>query len=154
MTCIIARLLTHLTEHLVERLTRSIQHNQILCKATSREIVGAFAADPITINIISGDGSTPSPVVTVTTQIEHGLNSKHQLRFKILVKMINLSTKVVQVISETEFTYALPFVRPNLKAGPNAGLRPNPGAAVIIETDTVSGASPYIFNCSLRSVMA
>ena len=31
-------------------------------------------------------------------------------------------------------------------------MRPNPGAAVVIETDTVSGASPYIFNCSLRSV--
>jgi hypothetical protein len=118
------------------------------------EIVGAFAADPITItNIISGDGSTPSPVVTVTTQTEHGLNSGTPIKIQnISEDDYNLSTKVVQVISETEFTYALPFVRPNLKAGPNAGLRPNPGAAVVIETDTVSGASPYIFNCSLRSV--
>ena len=48
--------------------------------------------------------------------------------------------------------YALPFVRSNLPAGQGAGLAPGAGAAVVIETDTVSGASPYIFNVSLRSV--
>ena len=118
------------------------------------EIVGAFAADPITItSIISGDGATPGTIVTVTTQTPHGLNSGTPIKVQnINVEDYNLSTKVVSVISENVFTYALPFVRSNLPAGPGAGLAPGNGANVTIETDTVSGASPYIFNCSLRSV--
>ena len=118
------------------------------------EIVGAFASDPITIsNIISGDGSTPSNVVTVTTQSEHNLNAGTPVKIKgINVPDYNISTKVVSVISERKFTYSLPSVRANLPAGSPAGLSPGSNAAVVIETDTVSGASPYIFNCSLRSV--
>ena len=41
----------------------------------------------------------------------------------------------------------LPFVQPNLLTVPDVS-----GATVTIETDTVSGASPYIFNISMRSV--
>ena len=59
----------------------------------------------------------------------------------------NTSTKVQNVTSSTVFTYLLPFVRDNLPATPSAS-----SATVTIETDTVSGASPYIFNISLRSV--
>jgi len=59
----------------------------------------------------------------------------------------NISTKVQSVPSATQFTYLLPFVRANLPASPSAS-----SATVTIETDTVSGASPYIFNISLRSV--
>ena len=118
------------------------------------EIVGAFASDPITISsIISGDGSTPSNVVTVETQSAHGLNAGTPVKIKgINVPDYNISTKVVSVISDRKFTYSLPSVRANLPAGAPAGLAPGNGAAAIIETDTVSGASPYIFNCSLRSV--
>jgi len=118
------------------------------------EIVGAFAADPVTISsIISGDGSTPGTIVTVITQSEHGLNAGTPIKIKnINVADYNISTKVAQVLSDTKFTYFLPFVRANLPAGPGAGLAPGAGAAVIFETDTVSGASPYIFNTSLRSV--
>ena len=118
------------------------------------EIVGAFAADPITISaIISGDGATPGNVVTVTTQTNHNLNSGTPIKIQgINVKDYNISTKVAQVLSDTQFTYLLPKVDANLPAGPAAGLAPGAGAAVIIETDTVSGASPYIFNTSLRSV--
>ena len=118
------------------------------------EIVGAFASDPITItSIISGDGATPGTIVTVTTQTPHGLNSGTPIKIQnINVEDYNISTKVVQVVSDNVFTYALPFVRSNLPAGPGAGLAPGNGANVTIETDTVSGASPYIFNVSLRSV--
>ena len=118
------------------------------------EIVGAFATDPITISsIISGDGATPGTVVTVTTQTPHNLNTGTPIKIKgINVEDYNISTKVSQVLSETRFTYALPFVRSNLPAGPGAGLAPSNGASVVIETDTVTGASPYIFNVSLRSV--
>ena len=41
----------------------------------------------------------------------------------------------------------LPTFRKNLTATTNAS-----SAEVVIETDTVTGASPYIFNVSLRSV--
>jgi len=118
------------------------------------EIVGAFAADPIAITtIISGDGATPGTVVTVTTQTAHGLTSGTPIKIRgINVNDYNISTKVAQVINDTQFTYTLSKVKPNLPAGPAAGLAPGATAAVVIETDTVSGASPYIFNCSLRSV--
>ena len=118
------------------------------------EIVGAFGADPVKIsNIISGDGATPGTIVTVTTQIAHDLSAGTPIKIRgISEPDYNISTKVVQVIDETRFTYALPFVRANLPAGQPAGLSIGSNASVTIETDTVSGASPYIFNVSLRSV--
>ena len=113
------------------------------------EIVGAFASDPINIStIISGDGSTPGQIVTVTTATPHGLTTNTPIKIKgVDVFDYNVSTKVQNVTSSTVFTYLLPFVRDNLPATPSAS-----SATVTIETDTVSGASPYIFNISLRSV--
>ncbi len=113
------------------------------------EIVGAFATDPINISsIISGDGFTPSTVVTVTTTLPHNLQSGTPIKINgSLTSDYNISTTVQNVISATEFTYLLQYVRVNLPANPSLS-----NAKVTIETDTVSGASPYIFNCSLRSV--
>ena len=115
------------------------------------EIVGAFGTDPISVSggqIISGDGATPGTIVTVTTPAEHGLNVGTPVKVKgVSVLDYNISTTVKTVISPTQFTYQLPFVRDNLPAAPNVS-----SATVTIETDTVSGSSPYIFNCSLRSV--
>ena len=117
------------------------------------EIVGAFLSDPVNISsIISGDGSTPGPVVTVTTTTAHGLTADTPIKIRgVNVDDYNISTKVQTVTSDTTFTYTLPFVRDNLPAGSSAGLSGS-SATVTIETDTVSGASPYIFNVSLRSV--
>ena len=119
------------------------------------EIVGAFAADPISISsIISGNGSVASAVVTVTTSEEHGLNVGTPIKIKGVggsgvTAPYNISTTVQSVISSTSFTYLLPALTsyPTLNPSPSAS-----GATVTVETDTVSGASPYIFNCSLRSV--
>ena len=117
------------------------------------EIVGAFATDPTVITSVkSGDGATPNSVVTIETQTNHNLNSGTPIKIRGVSEAdYNISTKVVQVINDTTFTYALPSVRANLPAGAAAGLQFG-GATVTIETDTVSGASPYIFNVSLRSV--
>jgi hypothetical protein len=117
------------------------------------EIVGAFLADPINISeIISGDGATPGSIITVTTTSEHNLTEGTPIKIKgVNVEDYNISTKVQNVTGPTTFTYLLPFVRPNLPAGGPAGLSGS-AATVTIETDTVSGASPYIFNISLRSV--
>ena len=113
------------------------------------EIVGAFATDPITItNIQSGDGVTPGSVITVTTGTPHKLNTGTPIKIdNVAVLDYNISTTVQNVTSDTQFTYLLPYVRDNLPAAPSTS-----AATVTIETDTVAGASPYIFNCSMRSV--
>ena len=117
------------------------------------EIVGAFATDPLNITSIeSGDGSTPGQVVTVRTAVPHELTGGTPIKIRgVNVADYNISTKVQNVINENTFTYLLPFVRANLPAGTIGGLS-SANAQVLVETDTVSGASPYIFNISLRSV--
>jgi hypothetical protein len=113
------------------------------------EIVGAFAADPINITkVISGDGFTPTTIITVTTASDHGFTAGTPIKIRgVAVEDYNISTKVTQILADNQFTYILPAPRINLDASPTVS-----GATVTIETDTVSGASPYIFNISLRSV--
>jgi len=113
------------------------------------EIVGAFATDPITISAIkSGDGITASSLITVTTANANTLQAGTPIKINgVNVTDYNISTTVQNVISSTQFTYLLPYVRNNLPTAPSLS-----SATVTIETDTVSGASPYIFNISLRSV--
>ena len=122
------------------------------------EIVGAFASDPIQISSIkSGNGVVSTQRITVTTSIDHGLNVGTPVQIKGVVEgtnsdiPYNTSTLVQEVISNTEFTY--------LAKGDFSAVSPQSGgslsvsnATVTVETDTVQGASPYIFNCSLRSV--
>jgi microcystin-dependent protein/cytoskeletal protein CcmA (bactofilin family) len=113
------------------------------------EIVGAFATDPIDItNIISGNGTTASSRITVTTNRPHELNVGTPIKIRgVSTLNYNISTKVQEVLDENTFTYLLPSFPINLNANPSTS-----GATVIVETDTVTGASPYVFNCSLRSV--
>ena len=114
------------------------------------EIVGAFAADPLVITSIkAGDGLTPTRRITVTTQTPHGLDAGTPIRIsEVTDSLYNISTKVTEVstISDNIFFYTLEsdpaLITPTLTS---QGL-------VTIETDTVSGASPYIFNISMRSV--
>ena len=113
------------------------------------EIVGAFATDPIDIStIISGDGITASTQITVTTADAHNLSVGSPIKIRgVSQEEYNISTFVQNVISSTQFTYLLPSFPSTLNASPSAS-----GSTVTVETDTVSGASPYIFNISLRSV--
>ena len=117
------------------------------------EIVGAFATDPLRIeDIFSGDGNTAGSVVTVTTKSAHGLSSGTPIKVKEVSSAdYNISTKVKTVIDENRFTYLLPQVKATLPAGRNTGLGFGE-AEIQVETDTVTGASPYVFNCSFRSV--
>ena len=117
------------------------------------EIVGAFAADPIDISTIeAGAGGVATNQVTVKTAVPHELTAGTPIKIKgVSPTDYNIST-VVQSIDENDptiFTYLLPNYRPALETGA-AVIADN--ATVTIETDTVSGASPYIFNISLRSV--
>ena len=117
------------------------------------EIVGAFAADPINISTISaGDDGVPNNKVTVTTETDHNLTEGTPIKIKG-VKPIdyNIATKVATVdpSNPRQFTYQLPTFRTNLETLDAVDAS---GGEVVIETDTVTGASPYIFNISLRSV--
>jgi hypothetical protein len=113
------------------------------------EIVGAFASDPIDIqSVISGNGTTATTLVTVTTTEDHNLTSGTPIKIKgVDTPTYNVSTKVQNVLSSTRFTYLLESFPITMDPTPVVT-----GATVTVETDTVSGASPYIFNCSLRSV--
>ena len=96
----------------------------------------------------SGDGTTPTSIITVTTAADHSLTTGTPIKDKGVDDLrYNLSTKVQNVTGLRTFTYLLPFVPDDLAASPSTS-----AGTITIETDTVSGASPYIFNISLRSV--
>ena len=113
------------------------------------EIVGAFAADPLEIDTIqAGDGSTLSNVVTVRTKKTHKLTTDTPIKIGgVDPQAYNISTLVSTVVDNKTFTYLLPSFDANLQTPGNAT-----NGLVTIETDTVSGASPYVFNISMRSV--
>ena len=113
------------------------------------EIVGAFASDPVQISSIeSGQGGTASPQITVTTSTPHNFIEGTPIKIRgVAVTDYNVSAKVQGVINSTTFTYLIENIRVNVPTSPSVT-----GATATIETDTVSGASPYVFNISLRSV--
>ena len=113
------------------------------------EIVGAFASDPVQISSIeSGQGGTASPQITVTTTTPHNFIEGTPIKIRgVAVTDYNVSAKVQGVINSTTFTYLIENIRVNVPTSPSVT-----GATATIETDTVSGASPYVFNISLRSV--
>jgi len=113
------------------------------------EIVGAFAPDPLSLySIESGSGGVVSSLVTVVTNVDHNLTEGTPIKISDVFPLdYNISTKVQSVLGSKTFTYLLLDFAPTLIAQGNVA-----NAKVTIETDTVSGASPYIFNCSMRSV--
>jgi hypothetical protein len=114
------------------------------------EIVGALGTDPLEIaSIIAGDGLNPTAQITVTTEQAHGLSSGTPIKISgVNVSQYNISTLVQSIVDSTTFTYSLSVFPNNLPATPSNIT----SAVVTIESDTVTGASPYIFNISLRSV--
>ena len=113
------------------------------------EIVGAFAADPLEIALIqAGDGVDLTNVVTVQTKKAHKLTTDTPIKISgVSPQAYNISTLVATVVDTKTFTYLLPSFDANLQT---PGSSTN--GSVIVETDTVSGASPYVFNISMRSV--
>ena len=116
------------------------------------EIVGAFAADPLRLTSIQSgeDGLVASSVIFVTTQSDHGLDVGTPIRIKGVGESdYNISTTVTSIDPSNPkvFTYVLSTFRADIIVQPNVS-----EAQIIVETDTVNGASPYIFNISLRSV--
>ena len=123
-------------------------------------IVGSLQANPIGISsIFGGDGIvTPKNVITVTTKdFLTGDDKPHGLAIDspVLISGIaadgaafNGSFTVKEVVGLTTFTYTSTAAPAN--ASPVAS--DYESGIVTIESDTVSSASPYVFNCSIRSV--
>ena len=111
------------------------------------KIVGDLASDDKNITELSSSGLNAS----VTTSVDHGLTVDDQ----ILITGVGSTVlyegtyRVTGITSDRKFTYQL-----NSDAIDNVVNvdTVNTNAKVQIEADTVTGASPYIFNCSLRSV--
>ena len=114
------------------------------------EIVGAFAPDPLRISTIqAGTNSGVTPIVTVKTVLDHKLQVGTPIKIRgVIPTQYNISAFVTWVsdVDPKVFTYTLPNPPANLSTGNTSA------ATVTVETDTVEGASPYIFNCSMRSV--
>ena len=105
----------------------------------------------IKVNIEAGTGGTASRTITVTTELPHNLNTGTPIRIRnVSDDLINVSTKVTQIDSTNPniFQYTVDVDPGLLTAQPTI----IGGETVTIETDTVTGASPYVFNISLRSV--
>jgi hypothetical protein len=115
-------------------------------------IVGDLRADPIGITSIkSGNGIVPSTTITVTTSAPHNLFKDTPVLITGITTSVdeyNGSFLVSDVTSETEFKYVAPATP--VIALPTSGQILN--ARTIVESDSVSSASPYIFSCTLRSV--
>jgi microcystin-dependent protein len=117
-------------------------------------IVGAISQTGATEieDIYSGANptdTTATSIVTVVTKTNHGFS----VGTPVLIAGVDNaeydgSYVVSQVQSDTTFTYSLANT-PTSTATPSlAGKNPT----VEVESDSVSSSSPYIFNCSIRSV--
>ena len=118
-------------------------------------IVGELGTGSIVItSAVSGNGTSGTAVITIQTQSPHNLSPFTPIIISGLGQNEGPTTEleyngnfiVAQVVSATQFTYLLSNV-------PTQTLNPSViGATVKVISDTVSSASPYVFNCSLKSV--
>ena len=107
------------------------------------KIVGDLTSGDIRISSLTSS----STVASVTTELSHGLSVDDSIRIAgVGSALYNGSFRVVGVTSERNFTYQLS------SAAIDTSVTISSNERVIIEPDSVNGSSPYIFNCSLRSV--
>lgn len=106
------------------------------------KIVGALSSSDVGISSVTAVGN----LVTVDTTSSHGLNIDDPIRISGFTSTVyNGSYNVVGVSSATRFQY-------RASASPSTpGILKNGSESLIVEIDNVNGASPYIFNCSMRS---
>ena len=125
----------------------------IQTKIDEFRIVGPTSGEVGITSIKAGDGSTSSTIVTATLSVGvEGLDVDTTFIVSgVADSDYNGSFAVQEVLSvnsdgeTTSFTYQVPNI-------PDDALPAVTGATVTLDTDTVTSASPYIFNTSLRSV--
>jgi len=116
-------------------------------KIDEYRIVGPTGGTVGISSIRAGDGTTATTTITVTTSSAlSGLDVDTAFQINgITASGYSGQFVVSEKVSSTEFKYQVS----------NAPLNPLPntsGATVNLQVDTVSSASPYVFNISLRSV--
>ena len=116
--------------------------------------VGAIEIEDI-YSGVNPSSSTATTVVSVVTSEPHDYNVGTPVIIRGVAGSGNVNGLeydgvhiVTQILSDTLFTYSV-TTAPASTATPNlSGLAPT----VAIESDSVGSSSPYIFNCSVRSV--
>jgi len=116
-------------------------------KIDEYRIVGSTGETAGISSIRAGDGVTSTKIVTVTTTIPvPGLDVDTPFRINgITAPGYNGQFVVSEKLSDTELQYQVQ----NAPANPLPAVT---GAFLTLTSDTVTSASPYIFNVSLRSV--
>jgi hypothetical protein len=129
-------------------------NNDFQASVDESRIVGAISqiGDIEIEDIYSGSSPSSSiatPIVTVVTRTNHQFSvGTPVLIFGVGNAEYDGSYVVSQIINDTTFTYSLAST-PTSTANPSL-IGKNP--IVTVESDTVTSCSPYIFNCSIRSV--
>ncbi len=116
-------------------------------KIDEYRIVGSTGASVGITSIRSGNGVSATKIITVTTTTSvSGLDVDTPFRVSgVTADGYNGQFVVTERLSDTEFTYQVQ--NPPINALPSVT-----GSTVTLNSDTVTSASPYIFNISLRSV--
>jgi hypothetical protein len=116
-------------------------------KIDEYRIVGPTSGEVGITSIRAGDGINSSTIIRVTTTSEiEGLDVDTGFRIRgVGASGYNGQFVVSERLSSTQFTY-------QVQNAPTNPLPDSVGSSITLSTDTVSSASPYIFNISLRSV--
>ena len=121
----------------------------IQAKIDEYRIVGSTGASVGISSIKSGDGVTSNTTITVTTESAvTGLDVDTPFRISGITAdtaIYNGQFVVSEKVSSTEIKYTV-------QNTPNNALPSVTGSSLQLQSDTVTSASPYIFNTSLRSV--
>ena len=116
-------------------------------KVDEYRIVGSTGQTVGISSIKAGDGATSSPIITVTLNSSvPGLDVDTPFRVEgITATGYNGQYVVTEKVSDTVIKY-------QVQESPTLALPSTSGAKLSLQSDTVTSASPYIFNVSLRSV--
>jgi hypothetical protein len=116
-------------------------------KIDEYRIVGSTGASVGISSIKAGDGVISSPTITVTTNSAvSGLDVDTPFRIDGITAVgYNGKYVVSEKVSDTVIKY-------QVQNSPSVPLPSVTGSSLTLNSDTVTSASPYIFNCSLRSV--
>ena len=116
------------------------------------EMVGPVKANDVGISSIrAGTGGTPDQTILVTTgTTAHGLVVDSPIRIagvNTYPDIYNGNFVVSEVVNDTSFKYLASAV----PTDGNAWSTLDGDEVVVADTDNVTGSSPYIFHCSMRS---
>ena len=115
-------------------------------KIDEYRIVGSTGASVGISSIRAGDGATPTTTITVTTSSAvTGLDVDTPFRIENVNSDYNGDFVVTEKVSSTQIKYTV-------QNAPSDALPTVSGSSLALVSDTVTSASPYIFNISLRSV--